>query len=408
MKKAFSISKKDIIILLNDPAALVFMLLAPFLLTLGLGAVSGSFTQSSNSSGIADVPVVIVNKDRGDLGQVMVDVFFSEDLFAAQEMKDEQAARKLVDDDSIAAVVLIPENFSASMLDADPPEAPVEVYSNPSRPISNSIVRSVVSSVISQVEIAPVSIQVTIDQLVENGFLNPQDVPQAVDRISAAVDQGSIPMLISVNQSEVGTSENSTFSAMGYLAPGMAIFFLMYTVTQGARSILAEREFGTMSRMLSTPTSSGSILGGKLLGIFIAGFGQVLILVLVSAGIFQLDWGQPLAVILLVAATVLGATGWGLLIAAFSRQSWQVSSFGTALMLLFGILGGSFIPVNNFNDFMRILSKITPHAWASDAFLSLSTGGDMATILPNIIALLVMALVLFGASAIIARKRWVE
>jgi ABC-2 type transport system permease protein len=156
-----------------------------------------------------------------------------------------------------------------------------------------------------------------------------------------------------------------------------------------------------------SPSSSAAILGGKLLGIFIIGFGQVMILIYISASIFGLDWGQPLAVVLIVAATVLGATGWGLLVAAFARQSWQVSTFGSALMLLFGILGGSFIPVNQFGDWMRVASKITPHAWASDAFLTLSTGGTFNMVLPNLLALLVMAVILFSVSALVARKRWV-
>lgn len=405
MNKALSICWKDILLILNDHAALLFMLLAPFLLTLGMGAVTGSFSQGGNSSGIADLPVIVINRDRGELGKVLADVFVEEDIFATQLSSDEAAARQAVEDDTVAAVVLIPVEFSASLLDENPPAAPVEVYANPNSPISASIVRSVTVSVISQLEITPVSIQVTLKQLSENGLLAPQDIPQAATELAERLAGKPAPALISIAQSQAETTQKDV-NTMSYLAPGLAIFFLMYTVTQGARGILIEREEGTLSRMMVSPSSSAVILGGKLLGIFILGFAQVMILVAVSAGIFQLDWGQPLAIIAIVAAAVLAATGWGLLVAAFARQSWQVATFGAALMLLFGILGGSFIPVNAFGDWMRLASKITPHAWASDAFLTLSTGGSLAMILPNIIALLGMAVILFSAAAAVARKRW--
>jgi ABC-2 type transport system permease protein len=405
MNKSLSICWKDILLILSDRAALIFMLLAPFLLTMGMGMVTGAFSSSANSSGIADLPVIAVNRDEGELGKVLADVFLEEKIFATQEMSDEAAARQSVDDDKVAAVVIIPAQFSESLLAENPPAAPVEVYTNPNRPISVSIVRSVVASVISQLEIAPVSIQVTIKQLTEGGLLAPQAVPQTVGQLAQRLKDEPAPALISLTQSQTQTNPDDV-NPMAYLAPGLAIFFLMYTVTQGARSILAEREEGTLARMMGSPSSSAAILGGKLLGIFVIGFAQVMILILISANIFQLTWGQPVAILLIVAATVLGATGWGLLVASFARQSWQVATFGSALMLLFGILGGSFIPVNAFGDWMRLASKITPHAWASDAFLTLSTGGTFAMILPNLLALLAMAVILFSLSAIVARKRW--
>ena len=49
MKKLFLIGIKDLKLIFRDRAALTFMLLAPFLLTIGMGFVTGRF--SGNSSG---------------------------------------------------------------------------------------------------------------------------------------------------------------------------------------------------------------------------------------------------------------------------------------------------------------------------------------------------------------------
>jgi len=55
------------------------MLLAPFLLTLGLGFVTGRFSGGS-SSGISHIPVVLVDQDHKQLATSLVDLFRSADL----------------------------------------------------------------------------------------------------------------------------------------------------------------------------------------------------------------------------------------------------------------------------------------------------------------------------------------
>src|SRR5215207_6293506 len=110
MKKLFLIGLKDLKLVFRDRAALIFMLLAPFLLTIGMGFVTGRF--SSSSSGISDIPVVIVNLDKEQLGNALADVFSSEDLADLMEpiiSSDAGAARRLIDDDEAAAAVIIPE-----------------------------------------------------------------------------------------------------------------------------------------------------------------------------------------------------------------------------------------------------------------------------------------------------------
>src|SRR5512141_2695015 len=121
MKKLFLIGLKDVKVAFRDRAALILMLLAPFLLTLGLGAVTGRFSGRS-SNGISHIPVILVNQDHQELGQDLIFVFQSpelDELIDASVSNDVAAAKKQVDDNSAAAVILIPEGFTASII---PPE----------------------------------------------------------------------------------------------------------------------------------------------------------------------------------------------------------------------------------------------------------------------------------------------
>jgi ABC-2 type transport system permease protein len=179
----------------------------------------------------------------------------------------------------------------------------------------------------------------------------------------------------------------------------------MYTVSHGGRSILLERSQGTLPRMLVSPTSSSQVLGGKVFGIFFTGVTQVGILILASALLFGVRWGDPAGVIVLILACVFGASGWGMLITALARTPAQVGSIGSAIMLSFGILGGSFINLDQMPPLIQALSKITPNAWGLDGFTTLALGGTLPDLREPVLALLVMGSVLFVISVMIFNRK---
>jgi ABC-2 type transport system permease protein len=196
-------------------------------------------------------------------------------------------------------------------------------------------------------------------------------------------------------------AEAVEFDILAYMAPGMALLFLMYTVSYGGRSILAERSQGTLPRLLVAPTSTAQVLGGKVLGIFFTGVAQVGILILASSVFFGVKWGDAAGLFVLILATVFGATGWGMLITALARTPAQVGSVGSAIMLIFGILGGSFINLDQMPEVLRTVSKITPNAWGLDGFTTLALGGTLPNLVEPILALLIMGAVLFGIAVVL-------
>ena len=108
---------------------------------------------------------------------------------------------------------------------------------------------------------------------------------------------------------------------------------------------------------------------------------------------------------LVVALLTLFAVGWGMLITAIVRTPGQVSAYGSAVMLTFGILGGSFISMDYMPGWFTVLSKITPNAWGLDGFRTLALGGRLADIGGPVLALVVMGTVLFTIAAVILGRR---
>jgi ABC-2 type transport system permease protein len=414
MKKLFLIGIKDLKLIFRDRAALVFMLLAPFLLTIGMGFATGRF--SGSSSGLSDIPVLIVNLDREQLGDALADVFSSEelaDLMEPAESSDPGAARRLIDDDQAAAAVIIPEGFTRSIIPVDgtafdesyvqPDPVKIEVYANPSRPTTAGVVKAIVDEFVSRVEEGRTSGMTSMVQLMQVGLLDPQNAGSEARNLFSNVEQTE-STAITLKKNQEG-AEAVEFDSLAYMAPGMALLFLMYTVSYGGRSILAERSQGTLPRLLVSPTSNAQVLGGKVLGIFLTGVAQVGILILASSILFGVKWGDAAGLLVLILATVFGATGWGMLITALARTPAQVGSAGSAIMLIFGVLGGSFINLQQMPSLVRMVSKITPNAWGLDGFTTLALGGTLPNLVEPISALFIMGAVLFGiAVALFSRN----
>ncbi|MBN2085485.1 MAG: ABC transporter permease [Anaerolineales bacterium] len=408
--KALQIAFKDLTVLFRDRTALLLMLGAPLILTVGLALISGRMSGSSGPA-FQNLPVVIVNLDQGVVGGQLADAFSSDeldDLLNPQTAEDAAAARALVNDDKVVAAVIIPAGFTDAVTGAKESGAAdrIEIYANPNREISSQIVTAVVESFVQQVELARVSGQVAVEQLLAAGLINPQEAAavgmRVAERSVSAQNSGAAIRLVSAEKS---TEPEQDFDMMGYFAPSMAILFLMYTVALGGRNLLAEKETGTLGRLVSAPISETAILGGKLLGIFLVATAQMSILILANALLFGVKFGDPLGVAVLILALAAAASGWGILVAAIARTPGQVSTIGMALMLTFGVLGGSFIPINNMPAWFNLVSKITPNAWGIEGFIALGYGDTLPQLAGTVAGLFGMAAVLFIVSVTLLRRK---
>jgi ABC-2 type transport system permease protein len=412
MKKIFLIGLKDLKMMFRDRAALILMLVAPFALTIGLGLATGQMSASSDS-GVSDIPLIIVNQDGGELGDALVSVFQSDELSGLVKptlADDFDAARREVDEDNVAAAILIPAGFSGSIIPQEGQPYSDEVvelvlYTNPLAPTSVGIIRSIVDNFLSQVETAKAGGTVIIGQMVTEGLIQPDQAQAAGEAYGQALTAvGGSSSSISI-QSLTGEGSDNEVSPLAMLAPGMALMFLMFTVSNGGRSLLVERNHGTLARLAVSPTRVSQLLAGKMFGIYLTGVVQMVILIAASSLLYRLSWGDPLGMAVLILAAVFGATGWGLLLCAFANTPGQVSSIGSALMLTFGILGGSFFSLNNLPDWAQWVAHISPNAWGMDGFTTLALGGDLANLGRPILGLLVMGVVLFVVSAFLINRR---
>ncbi|MBI9050741.1 MAG: ABC transporter permease [Anaerolineaceae bacterium] len=423
MKKSLNIALKDMLISFRDPTALLLMFVAPIVLTMIMGFAFGG---SDDGPALEHIPVIVVNHDDGQFSPTLMEAFQSEDLaelLDASEMQNDQEARMAVDQNQAVAAIIIPQGFSDSimpsgMLDQDITgqdlqnmqnriASIVTIYADPASQISVSIVRSVVHIILTEFN-SSISAGNTF---FESALSNPNfNVDQLINMSDEEYQELFQPALenerITLEITEINPQSEVSFNWLSYTASGMAILFLMFTMTSSARSILSEKEDGTLPRLMVTPSSTFSIISGKMLGIFMLGFTQMLVLLLAGSLLFQINWGKTFDVVIFTLLLTMAAASWGIFISAVSKSPGQVSSIGSAVNLLFAAIGGSFVPRFDLPIWLKNISLFTPNALGIEGLTQLAEGGSLQTITIPILGCLITIVILISISSFAFRRQY--
>jgi ABC-2 type transport system permease protein len=172
------------------------------------------------------------------------------------------------------------------------------------------------------------------------------------------------------------------------------LLFVFLNSLSGAVWLIETRRLGVARRMLSTPTSTGTILAGQVLGRLAIALAQALVIIVGSMLFFGVSWGDPAGTAAVVIAFALVGTGAAVLLGSLFSSEQQAGPVALLLGLGLAALGGSMVPLEVFPDTARAIAHVTPHAWANDAFSALLVDGDgLAAVLPQVAVLLAMAAV---------------
>jgi ABC-2 type transport system permease protein len=198
------------------------------------------------------------------------------------------------------------------------------------------------------------------------------------------------------------------FDALSYIAPGMALFFMMLSVRQSARIIAEDADRGVQDRLRSAPVADISITAGNTTSHIIILFFQLLVLIGISSLLYGLRWGPSGVLVLLCLMLAVCASGWVALLVSFGRTAGTISALGLGLTLVFGILSRSFAAVIPSAPWMDTLARVTPNYWGQHAFFSLALGGSLASVTHDLGALAIMCAALWIMSALRGRTRPVK
>jgi ABC-2 type transport system permease protein len=225
------------------------------------------------------------------------------------------------------------------------------------------------------------------------------DEPTIGDRVAAAL-AAPPPVVVVEDEPPARQAGRATF-----YAAAMAIMFVFFATQYGALAIHADRQAGTLARLLAAPIGAGAILLGASLASFVLGLVAMTVLAVVTTLAVGADWGSPLLVALLGVSAVVAATGLSMVVATLARTPQQAGALISIVALSLAAIGGVFMPLSQAPATIVTLSQVTPHAWFLRGIDTLADpGAGLVDVLPAVVVLLAMGVVL-GAIGLARARR---
>lgn len=198
------------------------------------------------------------------------------------------------------------------------------------------------------------------------------------------------------------------FSGVGQFdvgASSMVLLFTFLSTLAGAATLIQARRQGVIARSLAAPVSTRQVLLGQATGRFTIAMFQAIYIVLATALLFGVEWGNPALTLIVLVVFAAVSAGAAMVLGALMDNEGAASGVGVGLGLVLAGLGGSMVPLELFTDTLRKVAHATPHAWAHEALAQIQRhDASLLDILPELGVLTAMALLLLGLGAWALRR----
>ena len=210
----------------------------------------------------------------------------------------------------------------------------------------------------------------------------------------------TLPQPVQIEEIPLGASAaRSEFEAY---VPGLLVFSVIMLVFQASMTITREVESGTLRRLQITRMSSFEFLGGASAGLSLTGIASILLTFAVAVAVGFRSQGSLWVAVLVGALTSLSMIGMGLVVAALSRtvtQAFLIANFPLAFCMFFT---GAMFPITKVTLFSIRghsvgLFDILPPTHAVVALNKvLSLGAGLEDVVFELGALLILSLLYFA------------
>lgn len=407
---------KDLILLLRDKQALLTMIAMPLILIGILGmAFSNLFSESDTTSDVkvASFELAVVDLDQSTystrITNELLDQYLNDyidlQLMSLAEMELALAQA------TVEQALIIPAGFEASINSGEQAAVTLITAGTSTYP------ELILNSALLQYSMTNAGIEASIALLTEHyaqqppeaGMMTPeQPAADAGARAPGGQPAPSLPAGDAGTRAPGGqpTSEqpaaaelqqqaeqtvplhienvrgsSETVSSFQYYAVAMAVMFLLMTVVILIGSMIEEKNEPVYDRQLTTMLQPWQYMLGKFIGLFLISNLQLLVIVAGTALLFGVNWGNStLGLMLTMLSFTMSTSGLGVFVGSFIQKESVFTNVGMIGTQILAAIGGSFVPIYLFPEWMHVAAKVVPNALALQMFLELMSGGAAADI----------------------------
>jgi len=364
---------------LKDRTGVITLIGVPLMLTALFGTMLGG--------GESKFTLAVADLDRTDISAEVVSVF-DQRSYSLREV-DEKQARAMASSGEAVAAVIIPKGFSDDVLGGV--DTTVTIVKDPRSTSVIAVARALdgrIQRIAANAETIRIVQQAYRDAAADSGTVLEVPEPDAIYSYADRIWSPTPPL--SVEETTVARSKTRGASEqpMGFMqySLGFTLVFMLFMGMGAAGGFLDEREQGTLSRLLTTPTSRTLLVVGKVVGIYATVLLQAAIMIGFGVLLFRVPWGDdPLGVILIISTYGLAATGLGIMISSLARTRGQVSALTAVGATAMAMLGGAYWPLDIVSPAMRTIAMLTPVGWAMTGLTNVvvRAQGPLQAVLPS-------------------------
>ena len=380
-----SIIKLRLLRLRDDYMVFIFLTLMAFGLTAVFGASFNGYKPA----------VLVVDEDKSGYSEAFINELKTNKEFGFTD-SDMRNAEASVEEDKILAALIIYKGFEAGIKGGEKVSLGVIKIKDDTLILT---LEKMASGIVLKMAGAAKIADITSD-FIHSGkpTVHEQEIRDSSYRNVIEAWRYKNPMEVTSYVAETGMDRS--YDGLKHSMIGFSLFFSMYTMVFGIGTILSDKQYKTWQRMLISPVSRASILGGSMIVAYLVGFIQIGVLIIGGKYLLGIDWGSSIMGVLMVAGSfVFTVTSMGLALSGVVKTRGQLSSITPVVLTSTSMLGGCMWPLEIVNSKpLLLLAELTPQKWAMQGIESIASKGMSfeAAVFPTIV-LLAMGALFFAA-----------
>jgi len=404
---------KESLLLIRDLGGLLLIFLMPMVLVFVMALIQDSTFRKLDETRLA---VAFIDEDLDSVGYAIEQGLISSEMIAIEKeynglRLDRESLIKLVGDGKYQIGIIVPEGTTARL-----------------REKADYLVEKALeddSSSITRPEFENSTVIIYFDPVIKQSFR--ETVRMALSKLTYGIEAKMIFDLFAAQVSELldaetvleydpngimrleehNVSDKHTEvipNSVQHNVPAWAVFAMFFILIPLAGNIIKERNSGSILRIRLMPGSYLYTMGAKIIVYLLISIVQFILMLMVGIFILPL-FGLPLleignnglALFVMIMATGLAATSYGLVLGSVFNTPEQAAAFGSVTVIIMAALGGIWVPVFIMPPLMRSFSLVSPLNWGLEGFYTIFLrGGGIADILPWVGLLVAFSLLMMA------------
>jgi len=393
-----AILKNDLKLFIKDWKALALLIIMPFffiyIFYYGLSPVI------NKNNLIKPFNIALVDYEDSMQTKLVAGQLDELNIFESVLRIDENRAMQMLSNNEIAAVIIIPSDFSESLMDGKN-DKPIVIIGNKSMPLETYTVKNIAFSAIDLLYSSQNAVN-TVYYYSKMAGSTEEELDQKYSNLVVKYFINLLSRNDIFYESKAGSNLNVT--PFEYFTAGIIAVFLMLSGMPGAKMLVTEKSLKLTDRLRATPVRMWQILLSKFIIITLFSLIQFAA-VLIFGSLF---FGNYLEVSFLNFAPafivlVFGSSAWAMFVAAISPSSSTADIIGNLSILIMAIIGGNIYPLTAMPDYIKVLSKFTINKWAMDCLIGIFSGYAAVDVYYPILIMLLLEFAIILISCIIIK-----